>query len=237
MRAFAGPSKRVFWPNLFCCVRTEMSGIGDALTVGILLTLIFGAVCFYLYSRLSQNEKRTGLLENLFLQLKLNTEASLSGPEPVESSSAGPLRADDVGGIEEVEYSELLKEIPGLAAPAQVPAPAPAPAVAAEAPEDAEEAALEVLQSLGGESPKPAPTTTRPAVEANYESMTLRELQTLARQKGITGVAQRKKDIIDALKKQGIPPPVAHLPLTQQDGDLEGHSAEPKEGFQISLDA
>ena len=205
-----------------------MSGIGDALTVGILLTLIFGAVCFYLYSRLGQNEKRTSLLENLFLRLKMSTEASLAGPESVEPVSApAPLEPSDIDTVEETEYSELLKEIPGPAAAQAVPPS-----------EDAEAAAMEVLQSIDGPGAAATPAAvTKPSVEANYESMTLRELQTLARQKGITGVAQRKKDIIDALKKQGVAPPVAHIPLAQQEGELEGNGGEPKEGYQISLDA
>jgi hypothetical protein len=50
-----------------------MSALGDSLTVGIVLTLIFGAVCFYLYSRMNQNEKRVSLLENLLLSLKIST--------------------------------------------------------------------------------------------------------------------------------------------------------------------
>ncbi len=205
-----------------------MSGIGDALTVGILLTLIFGAVCFYLYSRLGQNEKRTSLLENLFLRLKMSTEASLAGPDSVEPVSApAPLESSDIDAVEETEYSELLKEIPGPSAAAAAQAATPAAPA-----EDTEAAAMEILQSL-----EPVPAAAKPSVEANYESMTLRELQTLARQKGITGVAQRKKDIIDALKKQGVAPPVAHIPLTQQEGELDGSGAEPKEGYQISLDA
>ena len=74
-----------------------MSALGDSLTVGILLTLIFGAVCFYLYSRLGQTEKRLGLLETLLLSLKMSTEASLMGPDSVEAVSAPtPLNVDDV---------------------------------------------------------------------------------------------------------------------------------------------
>jgi hypothetical protein len=57
-----------------------MSQLNDSLTVGILLLLIFGAVCFYLYSKMVQNEKRVSLLENLLVSLKMSTEASLGGP-------------------------------------------------------------------------------------------------------------------------------------------------------------
>jgi hypothetical protein len=86
--------------------------LGDSLTVGIVLTLIFGAVCFYLYSRMGQNEKRVGLLENLLLSLKMSTEASLFGPDMVEpTSSPAPLAASDVEDVSEENYAEMLKGI------------------------------------------------------------------------------------------------------------------------------
>ena len=89
-----------------------MNGLSDSLTIGILLVLIFGAVSFYLYSRLSQNEKRVSLLENLLLTLKMNTEASLGGPDMVEAmGSPVQLSAEDIEGIHEEDYAEMLKDI------------------------------------------------------------------------------------------------------------------------------
>jgi hypothetical protein len=79
-----------------------MNNLNDSLVVGVLLTVVFGAVCFYLYSRLTQNEKRVNLLENLLLDLKMSTEAQLSGPEflgpdSVEPiSGPAPLESEDV---------------------------------------------------------------------------------------------------------------------------------------------
>ena len=103
--------------------------LGDSLTVGIVLALVFGAVCFYLYSRMSQNEKRVGLLENLLLSLKMSTEASLFGPDMVEpTSSPAPLTSTDVEEVSEENYAEMLKGLgsPAAATAAAVPAPAPA---------------------------------------------------------------------------------------------------------------
>ena len=45
------------------------AGLSDSLTIGVLLILVFGAVSFYLYSRMSQTERRVGLLENLLMDL------------------------------------------------------------------------------------------------------------------------------------------------------------------------
>jgi hypothetical protein len=182
-----------------------MSGLGDSLTIGILLTLVFGAVCFYLYSRFTQTEKRVSLLENLLLSLKMSTEASLSGPDSVEPvSSPEPLESEDV---DEEEYSELLKDLPTTT-------PNATPASEEQEGGQEEVAAAELLRSIDT-----APTSVpERKMDANYESMSLKELQGLARQRGLTGVPQRKRDLIDALKKQGGAPPAAPVPLEAQDG-------------------
>ena len=192
--------------------RPEMTTglLGDSLTVGIVLALIFGAVCFYLYSRMSQNEKRVGLLENLLLSLKMSTEASLFGPDMVEpTSSPAPLSSTDVEEVTEETYADMLK---GMGSPAPAPtATTKAPAAVASAPatvgpEDSvsdEKAAEELLRSLD----------TR-KMDANYESMSLKELQALAKQRGLAGSGQmRKRELIDALKRQGEDAPSAPQPL------------------------
>ena len=182
--------------------------LGDSLTVGIVLALIFGAVCFYLYSRMSQNEKRVGLLENLLLSLKMSTEASLFGPDMVEpTSSPAPLTSTDVEEVSEENYAEMLKGLGSpAAAAAAAPAPAPVAASAAAAVEESvsdEKAAEELLRSLD----------TR-KMDANYESMSLKELQALAKQRGLAGAGQmRKRELIDALKRQGEDAPSAPQPL------------------------
>jgi len=168
-----------------------MAGLGDPLTIGILLSLIFGAVGFYLYSRIGQNEKRVNLLENLLLSLKLNTEASLNGPDSIEPvSMPAPLAADDVDGVDEEEYATLAESVNTPVAPA--PTAAAAAAAAAEA--DEEEAAAALLRALTPSEPR--------KMDLNYEAMSLKELQTLARQRGLSGVPQRKRDLIESLKKQ-----------------------------------
>jgi len=175
--------------------------LGDSLTVGIVLALVFGAVCFYLYSRMSQNEKRVGLLENLLLSLKMSTEASLFGPDMVEpTSSPAPLSSTDVEEVTEDTYADMLKDMGST--PAEVKAPAAAAAPAEESVSD-EKAAEELLRSLD----------TR-KMDANYESMSMKELQALAKQRGLAGAGQmRKRELIDALKRQGEDAPSAPQPL------------------------
>jgi hypothetical protein len=185
-----------------------MNGLSDSLTIGILLVLIFGAVSFYLYSRLSQNEKRVSLLENLLLTLKMNTEASLDGPDMVEVvSSPVPLSADEVESVSEEDYADLLKEIP-TTTQAQIQ------------PETAEEEAEELLRSMEVSS------DTNRSIDVNYESMSVKELRSLAKERGLTSIPQNKAGIIDLLKKKGGALPSTITPLAEQEGELDGVKTE-----------
>ena len=195
--------------------RTEMVGLSDSVTVGILLLLIFGAAAFYLYSRMTQNEKRLSLLENLLLTLKISTEASLSGPDLVEAvSSPAPLESQDVDQVNEEEYADMLKSVP--AAPT-------APMT--------EESAEEMLRSMEVGTEVPA-NGSKTEVTVNYESMTVKELQGLAKERGLPSMT-RKKELIEALKRGGAPPP-SPMPLEE---NFAGVEADTVEGFAVSLDA
>ena len=48
--------------------------INESLTIGLLLAVVFGGVCFYLYTRIVYTEKRIGLMENILLDIKMSQE-------------------------------------------------------------------------------------------------------------------------------------------------------------------
>lgn len=205
-----------------------MAGLTDSVTIAIVLTLIFGAVAFYLYSRMTQNEKRVGLLENLLMTLKLSTEASLMGPEYVEPiSNPAALDTGDVEEVAEGEYADLLK---GLGSSVRPPTPVTA---------DDQEEMSTLLRSV--DAPEVATAAAveeapaRRTMDVNYESMSLKELNALAKERGLSGVPNRKRDLIDALKKQGEAVPTAPVPLTAATDELEGADA-PSGGFTVSLE-
>jgi hypothetical protein len=197
-----------------------MNGLSDALTIGILLVLVFGAVSFYLYSRLSQNEKRVSLLENLLLTLKMNTEASLEGPDMVEMvGSPVPISADDVETVSEEEYADLLKDLP---------------VKTSQPTKTAEEDAEELLRSLDTDiehNTVSTETNSGRSMDVNYESMSVKELRTLAKERGLSGIPQNKSAIIDLLKKKGGAAPSTVIPLTEQEGEFDG--AKHESGYTI----
>jgi len=205
-----------------------MSGINDTLLIGILLILIFGAVSFYLYSRLSQTEKRMSLMENLLLALKMNTEASLMGPESIEPISGPmPLNPEDVDAVEEEDYAELLKEIPEETISGLSEKEAVTRGSEEEKPRSPPGSVAIDISDSHSVSPSVK-------INANYESMTVKELQALAKQRGISGVPQRRKELLDALKKSGSAPDVIH-PLGPSSDDLDGATVE--NGFIVGLDS
>lgn len=195
-----------------------MAGLSDSITIGILLLLIFGAVSFYLYSRMSQTEKRLGLLENLLLTLKLSTEASLMGPDSVEPiSSPAPLNPEDVDDVHEEDYAAMLK--------ASSPSASPNHATSASPVKSEEADAEEVLRSMHLEK--------KTSVDVNYESMSAKELKALVKERNLAGAPEKKREIIAFLKNNGVRVPEdAPQPLPAQPGDLDsGFSVELENGI------
>lgn len=178
-----------------------MNGLSDALTVGLVLALIFGALVFYLYTRIGQVEKRVSLTENILLDLKMATENTLM-------AMAAPSHAH----VHEVERVEAIS--------------APEPVQREEVEEVNDEDFYKTVMEQAAKATDAPAQVEGTKVEANYESMTLKELKEEAKRKGIkVGANTHKKDIIDALKRQGQGSVLEPVP---GDGALE-------EGFPVEL--
>lgn len=63
-----------------------MSYLGDTLTVGLVLVLLFGSIALYLYTRIQQTEQKVSLLESIILDLKLTGELPSFGGLPSRES-------------------------------------------------------------------------------------------------------------------------------------------------------
>lgn len=151
-----------------------MALLNDSLTVALLLIMIFGSTAFYLYTRLLQNEKRVALLENLLLTLKMSTEASFMGADMFRS---------------EPEYVQAMSS--------------PSPLNAEDVDVMDEEKYAEMLKEIPTEPvPSDMPAVEKKGLDVNYEAMTLKELQAVGRQNGVSVHGMKKKDIIDSLKKK-----------------------------------
>lgn len=150
--------------------------LSESITVAILLTLVFGAVCFYLYTRVTYSEKRVMLIESILLDIKMNMENMMKEephyiPEPT-AAPAVPITKEEVENIpeEEAMYQTVLQN-------------------------SGEEAAPVV------EEAEPVMTETT-KVSVNYESMTKADLISLCEKRGVkVGKRPGRNDLINALRK------------------------------------
>ena len=168
-----------------------MNGLSDSVTIGIVLALVFGALFFYIYSRVTQNEKRVSLIENMLIDLKMTLEGGWShgmahiqedgGEETLEANVINhiePVSPPEPLDKEDVDEEDMYKEI--LAQGSQ---------------ED-----TEVKADLLGSS-KAAPTQTT-KVQPNYESMSTKELKSLVKTRNLSvPSAAGKKELIATLRK------------------------------------
>ena len=160
--------------------------MNDLLTVSLVLILLFGAVSLYIYTRIQQCEQKLNLVESILLDIKMSAELREYPDLPTKSESAHQ------------SPPSTYVEQHVSAAPFHDEQTIPF----------AEEDETTGLDSSDLSEPEPLPEATvvsiapvtKPSVSVNYESMTLAELKSLAKQRGITGSSSMKRSqILEAL--------------------------------------
>ena len=187
-----------------------MTSLSDTLTVGLVLVLLFGSIALYLYTRLQQAEQKISLLESILLDLKMSaeiktyTELPASEDVKVHSSSTGgspaayrPFEevgaADESSAIEVTEYTPLDDIVGTESKHSSRPASPPHIDDADYAP-GAHIHYTEAIESALTEVEPSSPSV-------NYDGMTIKELQSLAKSRGISSANTMKKaSLIEALK-------------------------------------
>jgi hypothetical protein len=203
-----------------------MTSLSDTLTVGLVLVLLFGSIALYLYTRIQQAEQKISLLEGILLDLKMSTEVKSYTELPAheESVTKGGMGADlteayiPYGEDDEEDENEAEDSkdnyYPGAVVKAydDNKSPSPSPSVSSRTV-DADSNEVDQYKSIIADAIKDdseskaedvLPNTSK--VSVNYEAMTLKELQNLAKSRGITGAGSMKKgQIIEALKTSDRP--------------------------------
>lgn len=206
-----------------------MNGLSDALTIGLVIILVFGAISFYLYSRIGQVEKRVSLTENILLDLKMATENTLMAmggahqahgveehPDATVVNVGAPVKEEEHVNDEDF-YKSVLE---------QSAAAVTAGSIKTEAEMVAAPTSTDDIPFLSGSQ------SSGSKVDVNYESMTLKELKALVKQRGIAaGNATHKKDYIDLLRKQGG----ASSMLEPVPGSFGGPMGNDEGGFPVDL--
>ena len=183
--------------------------MNDALMIGVVLTLVFGAVIFYLYNRLTMTERKLGLFEGILTDLKIMMDAapySSSSSEcqanhPMHEFEPTPEYLNAISGpfpLKEDEVDEVVSD------------------------DDYKQAMEEATKSLTIDEIAGSPITATNAINVtklspDLDIMTIRELQTLAKDKGLTiPTGSRKKEIINLLK--GSDSSSTSAPVQELDG-------------------
>lgn len=170
-----------------------MASLSDTLTVGLVLVLLFGSIALYLYTRIQQAEQKISLLESILLDLKMSSEvksySELPAHHGVTESYAN--YEDDNCHTEQVVHC-FDKKLPSTP----------------EEDTDVEQYKSIIEDAINDEANSNTIDSKNdtPSVSVNYESMTLKELQGIAKSRGITG-SMKKGQLIEALKTSDRPEP------------------------------
>lgn len=180
-----------------------MSGVSHADVIGIVLFLILGAVSYYFYARVSQLERKVGLMENILFDLKLTTEQAMNLlTEPDEGNSQQQQQQDVVKPVSwSTPFNNTSVEdvMPVSTNPADTKELTVSSPPRSRTPPQS-------VQVDRDETQQPSQDTmsSRGSVTPNYEAMTYKELTQLAKQRGISGLRNASKaQVIEALRGEG----------------------------------
>lgn len=178
-----------------------MTSLSDTLTVGLVLVLLFGSIALYLYTRIQQAEQKISLLESILLDLKMSAEIKSYSELPAEDIIHKDSRLSteqnntsytpfDEGDYEENDDNIYPGATVGYSSPEKSESPTPLGS------DDITDYKTIIADAVKSDS-----ENKDAKLSANYEAMTLKELQTLAKTRGISGASSMKKgSIIEALK-------------------------------------
>ena len=185
--------------------------MNDALMIGVVLTLVFGSIIFYLYNRLSMTEKKMGLFEGVLTDLKVMMDAApyVTGPPPSHMaqfeptpeylnaiSEPVPLKRDEMEEVEDssdshndLDYQQTLEQ-----------------ALETATELDARTLHIDDASGSGGQNTSVMGMMGQPVnvtkLSPDLDSMTVKELHALAKEKGVTVPAgTRRKELIDLIKR------------------------------------
>jgi hypothetical protein len=187
----------------------RMTSLSDTLTVGLVLVLLFGSIALYLYTRIQQAEQKISLLESILLDLKMGAEIKSYSELPAETvvQKMGGFSTDQSdNSYQPFDYDGGDDDVyPGAVVGSSSPLKPASPAHSVSGSvDDIADNEVDQYKSVIAEAVKEEDSEVKESsskVSVNYESMTLKELQTLAKTRGISGAGSMKKNsIIEALK-------------------------------------
>lgn len=171
-----------------------MAALSDAVVIGIVLTLVFSAAIYYMFTLFQQLEGKVGVLNNIIFDLKKANEASMMMFDQQMNFMPEPFM---MGGEEHGQENNTNPSNIEISKKDYILQP-PTPTPVFEAVLETEPVETMHLEEVKEETA----VVASPLMEVNYESMTYKELQAEGKRKHIKGASKMTKaDLIDALKK------------------------------------
>jgi hypothetical protein len=162
----------------------RMTALSDTLTIGLVLVLLFGSIALYLYTRIQQAEQKINLLESILLDLKMSAEIKSYTELPADNQPHSYQEFRDLtDDVVETVKSSPRGSVIDMTQDYET-----------ESEQEFEEYKGVIEEAVKSEEP----SVTEPSI--NYESMTLKELQTIAKQRNIVTTSMKKNQLIEALR-------------------------------------
>jgi hypothetical protein len=196
----------------------------DTLIMGLIVFLVCGAACFYLYMRISFIERKGNMMESVIVDLKVAIDALMTSgqggggspvpispaPQPVEISAPEPLSSAEAENIpEESFYSSVLEQAHDESAP--------------EASTESK-SFDEVVASM---------SVAETEVEPELDGMTKNDLLALAEKRGLRAKKSSSRDQLLTLLRRSSP--LQNSGLTSGAEHVSGSTGTPSAGA-ASLD-
>jgi hypothetical protein len=171
-----------------------MSAMSDTLTIGLVLILLFGSTCLYLYTRIQQTETKINLLESILLDLKMTNELKAYPSIPVrggwgkslEGAPLAELNMAESSDIPEAHVRPFLDEDDDISKDQQQ--------------EQEQEQDQDAASHHSNTSDSPNQVAVK--ISPNYEAMTVKELHDISKQRSLSGTSGlRRAQLIEALKQ------------------------------------
>ena len=175
--------------------------LSDTLTIGLVLVLLFGSIALYLYTCIQQSEQKVSLLESILLDLKMSAEVKSYTELPMDVERSVELVSSGNISSSPTNASQATHTVNGEESYA------PFEDHTEESETDAETLPAEEVIDIGDYKSAIAEAVEEQSSGPNYEAMSLKELQALAKSRNIVGVT-KKGPLIEALKTSDRSSPV-----------------------------
>ena len=172
-----------------------MTYLNDTLTIGLVLVLLFGSIALYLYTCIQQSEQKISLLESILLDIKMSGEIKSYTELPADDSASGSITPNNSTSSSHASTED-----------AYVPFEEDKPL------EETDDTVIDVdgdledklneaaeYQAAVSEAIEEVSSSPKASDQKAYDSMSLKELQALAKSRGIMGLT-KKGPLIEALK-------------------------------------